>query len=211
MIIYMFDLICITNRTLCSGDFIDCITDIAKQRPKAIILREKDLSEDAYKSLARQVMEICRCYDTSCILHSHIDSAIELGANAIHLPMHILAQMTIEQKSRFKEIGASCHSVEEATLAEKLGCSYIIAGHIYETDCKKGVPPRGITFLEKICKAVNIPVYAIGGIDESKIIELKHSGAKGACIMSGLMNCENKEHYFQKFMKEKDRYAKNEV
>lgn len=195
----MFDLICITNRTRCSGDFIDCITDIAKQHPKAIILREKDLSEDAYKSLAMQVMEICRCYDTSCILHSHIDIAIELGANAIHMPVNILTQMSLEQKSRFKEIGASCHSIEEATLAEKLGCSYIIAGHIYATDCKKGVPPRGITFLEKVCKAVNIPVYAIGGIDESKVIELKHSGAKGACVMSGLMTCENKANYFKGF------------
>ena len=54
----MSDLICITNRKLCSNNFSDQIEMIASAHPKAIVLREKDLAEKEYEQLARQVMQI---------------------------------------------------------------------------------------------------------------------------------------------------------
>ena len=48
--------------------------------------------------------------------------------------------------------------------AERLGATYVTAGHIFTTDCKKGLPPRGLDFLKNVCDAVTIPVYGIGGI-----------------------------------------------
>ena len=85
-------------------------------------------------------------------------------------------------------MGTSVHSPEEAALAEKLGASYVTAGHIFATDCKKGVPPRGLDFLENVCKSVKIPVYAIGGITRSNMHLALEKGAAGVCVMSGLMN-----------------------
>ena len=61
-------------------------------------------------------------------------------------------------------IGTSVHSVEEAIEAQNLGATYISAGHIFATDCKKGVPPRGLDFLKKVCQTATIPVYSIVGI-----------------------------------------------
>ena len=84
------------------------------------------------------------------------------------------------------------------------------AGHIFATDCKKGLPPRGLDFLKSVCDAVGIPVYAIGGIniassDDStasdapsaydampdinvpRLSEVMECGAAGGCIMSGMM------------------------
>jgi thiamine-phosphate pyrophosphorylase len=84
-------------------------------------------------------------------------------------------------------IGASCHSVEEALEAENLHCSYITAGHIFSTDCKKGVAPRGLNFLSDVCNNVSIPVYAIGGINQSNMKAVQNAGANGVCIMSGFM------------------------
>ena len=86
-------------------------------------------------------------------------------------------------------MGTSVHSVEDAIAAEKLGARYLTAGHIYVTDCKKGLPPRGLDFLHAVCEAVQIPVYGIGGIkiDEEQLRELKMSGAAGGCVMSGMM------------------------
>ena len=80
-------------------------------------------------------------------------------------------------------------SVEEAKEAQKLGATYLTAGHIYTTDCKKGLPPRGLDFLREICNAVTIPVYAIGGIHAGtgQIREVMECGASGACIMSEMM------------------------
>ena len=69
----------------------------------------------------------------------------------------------------------------------------MIAGHIYATDCKKGLPPRGLEFLEEICRSVSLPVYAIGGIrlDRKQIEKTLAAGARGVCVMSGAMTCES--------------------
>lgn len=207
MIIYMCncvcdcacELLCVTNRLLCQEDFLQRIEKIARCHPAGIILREKDLSESEYEQLARQVLKICKKYQVTCILHSFVDASVECNVKAIHLPLHILREMDSARKVHFKVIGASCHSVEDALEAERLGCTYITAGHIFATDCKKGLPGRGLDFLQKVCKSVSIPVYAIGGIDCGNIAEIRKAGAKGACVMSGAMQCEDVEAYIKSF------------
>ncbi|WP_458407996.1 thiamine phosphate synthase [Anaerotignum sp.] len=187
----MSDILCVTNRTLCKEDFLTRVEKIATEHPKGIILREKDLSEEVYKEFAENILMICKKYDVPCMLHSFVDVALELGAENIHLPLHMLGEMDERKKETFKQIGASCHSVEEAQDAERLGCTYITAGHVFVTDCKKGLAPRGLEFLRNVCKNVSIPVYAIGGISSENIDAVRKMGAAGACVMSGLMRCEN--------------------
>lgn len=191
MIMCMSDILCVTSRNLCREDFLVRIERIAVCRPAGIILREKDMPQTEYHALAKQVMRICAEHGVECILHSFVDTAIDLHAKAIHLPLHILRSMTGEQKSKFRIIGASCHSVEDALEAQALGCSYITAGHVFDTDCKKGLPGRGLRFLRDVCSAVQIPVYGIGGIDTGNISEVRKAGASGACLMSSLMVSED--------------------
>lgn len=200
MTTYMSDILCVTNRKLCSGEFLSRVEEIAKAAPAGILFREKDLPEEEYKALAKEVMEICNKYQVPCMLHSFIQVAVELESPAIHLPLPLLRTMTAEEKVIFSCIGASCHSVEEAKEAERLGCTYIIAGHIFATDCKKGVPPRGIGFLQEVCLAVNIPVYAIGGISAENVDSVRRAGVAGACIMSGLMECEKPDAYVKQLI-----------
>ena len=195
----MCDILCITNRSLCKEDFLSRIEKIASAKPKGIVLREKDLTKDEYKSLAIKVIEICKRYNTPCILHTFTSVALELKHPYIHLPLHILEDVTTEEKEKFKVLGASCHSAEDAVKAEKLGCTYITAGHIFDTDCKKGLPGRGLDFLKNVCESVEIPVYAIGGISRENIAQVKNAGAKGVCVMSGVMMCENVKEYLGEF------------
>lgn len=197
MIMYMSDILCITNRKLCLEDFLTRMERIAGCGPVGIILREKDLSPEEYLALAKPVMDICGRYGVHCILHSFIQEALKLHAEAIHLPLHLLRTMTPEEKASFSCIGASCHSVEDALEAQALGCSYITAGHIFATDCKKGLPGRGLDFLQKVCSAADIPVYAIGGITPDNIKQVRLAGASGACLMSSLMAGEDIPALFQ--------------
>lgn len=199
MIMCMSEILCVTNRTLCREDFLTRLERIAACHPAGIILREKDLSPGEYKALAAQVMGLCTRYEVPCILHSFVDAALELHADALHLPLHILREMTPERKAQFRTIGASCHSVEEAMEAQRLGCTYITAGHVFETDCKKDLPGRGIAFLKIVCESVSLPVYAIGGISVENMHSVRSAGAKGACVMSGLMRCEDPETYLALF------------
>ena len=194
----MCEIVCVTNRALCGGDFLRRLDEIAACRPNAIILREKDLSEEEYTALAERAADICGRYNTKLILHNFAGAAIKLGIKNIHLPLHKLAEMSEEQRSYFDIMGASCHSAEDAVTAERLGCTYITAGHIFATDCKKGLAPRGVDFLREICARVDIPVYAIGGISAENMRDIVQCGAAGGCIMSGFMRCENVQQYMER-------------
>ena len=191
MIMCMSDILCVTNRKLCREDFLARIERIAACHPAGIILREKDMKPEDYKELAAVVMKLCEQHGVKCILHSFSDVAISLQTDAIHMPLHLLREMSQEQKAHFTILGASCHSVEDASEAQALGCTYITAGHVFETDCKKGLPGRGLDFLRKVCATVDIPVYGIGGIDADNIALVRDAGASGACLMSSLMVTED--------------------
>ena len=195
----MSDIIVITNSSNCKEDFLLRIEKLAKAKPKAIVLREKQLSESDYAVLAKKVIEICNKYNTQCILHNFPKVAEKLNHNALHLPLHILATLTDKEKSQYEILGASCHSVEDALKAERLGCTYITAGHIFDTDCKKGLPGRGFDFLKAVCNSVSIPVYAIGGISPENFSMVRNVGANGGCIMSSAMNCTIPQEYLNSF------------
>ena len=193
------DILSVTNRKLCREKFLDRIEKIAAAHPAGIILREKDLSEKEYRNLAEQVLEICRKQETQCILHCFCDTAIELGCDAVPLPLSVLMNMDPEKRKKFRIMGASCHSGEDAVMAEKMGCTYITVGHIFDTDCKKGLPGRGLEFLKQVCQRVSVPVYAIGGITGTDMKKIRRTGASGACVMSGLMTCEDPKEYLEGF------------
>lgn len=180
--------ICVTNRKLVSGGFLQQVERVLLEEPDLLILREKDLSESEYETLALQVMKLCENSKTVLVLHSFSSVAKRLGVRCLHLPLAAFLAMPEEEKAFFTCIGVSVHSVEEAGLAEKNGASYVTAGHVFATDCKKEVPPRGLPFLNAVCHAVTIPVYAIGGIHEDNINACIREGAAGVCMMSEYMN-----------------------
>lgn len=190
----------ITNSQLCKDDFLSRIEDIAKARPDRIILREKHLSENEYTILARKCMDICCKYNVSFSVNTFIDSAEKLNISDVHVPLFMLKDNPLITE-KFKTVGVSVHSIEEAKEAEKLKASYIIAGHIFETDCKKGLAPRGTDFLKSVKSVAGIPVLAIGGIGTEQIQSVTDSGADGICIMSYFMKCTDVQNRVSEFKK----------
>lgn len=195
----MSDIICVTARKLCCGNFLEQLEKIAEAEPKCIILREKDLSEAEYKELAADVVRICSESCCELILHYYWKAAKELGVKNVHLPLPLLRELSANDKNYFKHIGTSCHSVEDALEAKELGADYITAGHVFATDCKKGLAPRGLDFLSNVCYSVDIPVYAIGGISPENVASVRKCGAAGACVMSGFMKCSDPVAYIGEF------------
>ena len=196
-------IICVTNRSLCEGEFLKRIEDVASCGVKAMILREKDLSAEEYRILAEKFVGICRKHKVEAVLHSFADVAIELGVPAIHLSLAAFRNLDESKKKRFEKIGVSCHSVDDALEAERLGAAYVTFGHVFATDCKKGLEPRGLSALKKVSEAVKIPVYAIGGINCENIGLVFENGAGGACVMSGFMKCESVNDFMGKLVGEK--------
>ncbi|HHZ05722.1 MAG TPA: thiamine phosphate synthase [Clostridiales bacterium] len=184
----MCNIVCVTNRKLCKNDFLKQIELIASSGVTSIILREKDLSETEYLHLAREVISICKNANVECILHTFVDVVRRLNHPKIHLPLHILRLAAVNE---FETVGCSIHSLDEAILAQRLGASYITAGHIFQTDCKKNVTPRGLSFLSQVVAGVQIPVFAIGGINTENAQLIFNCGAKAACMMSSFMTTNN--------------------
>lgn len=187
--------LCVTSRTLCPGDFLKQVDRIAAARPAGLILREKDLSPADYQTLARQVMALCGRYDVPCILHTQVQAAQSLGCRAIHLPLPVLRTLPEKVRRAFSILGTSCHAAEESEEAAQLGCTYLIAGHIFATRCKEGLPPRGLAFLQAVCHSTSLPVWAIGGITPERIPAVQAAGAAGGCMMSSLMTCADPAVY----------------
>ena len=157
-------------------------------KPDMLILREKDLSEDEYYELAKKIKPMCDKAGVELVIHTYVNVAKKLGVKSIHLPLDKFIMLTEEDKQLFDNIGTSVHSLDDLEKAISLGANYVLAGHIYDTDCKKGLPGRGLEFLQEICNNVRVPVIAIGGINMDRLKEVKDVGASGAAIMSGYMN-----------------------
>jgi thiamine-phosphate pyrophosphorylase len=191
-------IISVTNRLLCKGNFLERIEKIAKAAPHSIILREKDLRDEKYEKLAAECLEICTMHGVPLVINSNIAIAEKLKIPDIHLSTELFKE-NCGRLGAFKNVGVSVHSPEEAIMAEKFGAAYLIAGHIFQTDCKKGMPPKGLDFLRQVCEAVSIPVAAIGGISELNAESVLRTGAKGICVMSGLMACEEPENKIYKY------------
>ena len=155
------NLICVTNRKLCNGDLFVRVEEIVKYKPKAILIREKDLTEEEYEEIAKNILNICKKADVPCIFHNFIDTALKYKVDSIHMTFANLRIMSAADKQKFRQIGASCHSEEEARKAQSVGCNYIIAGHIFDTLSKKNLPPRGIDFFKEVISMVKKVVFII--------------------------------------------------
>lgn len=185
-------LIAVTDSASCPHPLLEQIerlTRLTQQRPQAVILRAKDIDREAYRSLAKGAQQSCTAASLPLILHSDWQLAHELGISRLHLPLALLRQIPACERAHFAWLSTSVHSVDEALEARRLGASVLIAGHIYATQCKAGLAPRGLSFLHEVCKAVQLPVYAIGGIGFNKAqhAELLAQEARGACVMSAYM------------------------
>ena len=183
--------IVITNRHLVQVDFLKQLEKVTKLHPHALILREKDLTDDAYESLAKKVFDLCKREDITCFLHTKIEIARKIGCQNIHLSIPVLKGLSETEKKAltedFCEISISCHSMEDVEIAMAGGATQIILGTIFETECKKGVLGKGVEFVREICQKCPLPVYAIGGMNLQRLPLVIDAGAAGCCMMSGFM------------------------
>ncbi len=152
-----------------------------------IVLREKGMPDDEFEPIAEEFVSVCRGSGVIPVIAHRTAIAERVGADAVQISVQEI-QDDPDVTRRFRRVGVSVHSVDEALIAERCGASSVTAGHVFPTVCKKGVPQRGIGFLKDVVNAVSIPVFAIGGIDTDVIAQVHKTGATGACMMSVMMS-----------------------
>ena len=194
----------ISNRKLCKDENLEKqIEKVFSAYEKKIILknfeivaltlREKDLDKNEYLNLVEKIYPICKKYRIDLILHQNYDLNLDkkYKIGGFHLSYEIFKSLNknIREKliKKYKRIGVSIHSLDEGKEVEILGATYVVAGHIFETDCKKDLKPRGIIFIKQLSSTLIIPIFAIGGINQENSNLVIDSGAFSVCMMSSMM------------------------
>ena len=194
---------CITNRHLVRGDFlaqIECVA--AMEMLDWIIVREKDLTSEAYRTLLAEVVRIAHKGGKKCLAHGEdAPGAVQAcGADGIHLPLAVLrawraaSDRGSERQTAMEErvveiVGASAHSVAELAEAAALGASYATLSPIFATTCKPSAAPLGTAALAAACREAPLPIFALGGVGRKRLDACIEAGAAGCCMMSELMRC----------------------
>ncbi|WP_257349922.1 thiazole tautomerase TenI [Pseudalkalibacillus decolorationis] len=125
------------------------------------------------------------------IVNDRVDVAFAKQTKGVQLAHHSLDVRTVRYMFPKLEIGCSVHSPDEAVNAERNGASYLIYGHIFETNSKPDLTPHGIVNLETVCETSKLPVIAIGGIRPDNVKEVLNAGASGIAVMSGVFEAKD--------------------
>lgn len=120
------------------------------------------------------------------IINDRLDIALCMNIPNLHLPEHGLPVKMVKQLYPNLRVGCSVHSFLQGKEAQRDGADYVIFGHCFATNSKKGIPPRGIDPILQMKKELSIPVYAIGGISLDNISSVQMAQADGVAVMSSI-------------------------
>jgi thiamine-phosphate pyrophosphorylase len=155
-------------------------------------LREKDLPAGQLVELARRAIHLIEEqaaeaeYPPRIIVNDRLDVALAAHADGVHLGRESAPVLDVVRWCRAGNaparfvIGVSCHSLEEAREAETAKADYIFFGPVFDTPSKRAFGmPQGIERLAEVCRAVQLNVIAIGGVDQENAPACIRAGAAG--------------------------------
>ena len=158
-------------------------------------LREKDLDEEAFLNEAIELSALCKLYGVPFFVNDNVEIAVKCNADGIHVGQEDMEAAQVRQRvGNHMMIGVSVHSVEEALEAVENGADCLGVGAMFSTSTKTDVDILPKETLRDICAAVDIPVVAIGGIDESNISELAGTGVDGVALVSAIFAADDIEN-----------------
>lgn len=160
-----------------------------------IQLREKKLDEGSFLEEAKEIQKLCKEYNVPFVINDNVEIAKKINADGVHVGQSDMeAQNVREILGDDKIIGVSAQTVEQALLAEKHGADYLGVGAVFKTGSKDDAEEVSHDELEKICKAVSIPVIAIGGITHDNVKELSGRGIVGIAVISAIFGQKDIEN-----------------
>jgi thiamine-phosphate pyrophosphorylase len=159
-----------------------------------IQLRAKQSTPDEIRHMAEKILPITRQANVGLVINDHPAIAREIGAELCHLGQedffdagHMRCSEIRGQKSEIG-IGLSTHAPEQAQRALAAGPDYIAIGPVYATGTKPGAKPVTLEYVRWAAATVNIPWFAIGGINLRTLDDVLAAGARRVCVVSAILN-----------------------
>ncbi|MCR5292348.1 MAG: thiamine phosphate synthase [Eubacterium sp.] len=152
-----------------------------------IQLREKNLDTAHFLEEAKELKKLCAEYKVPFVINDNVDIALKIDADGVHVGQSDMEAGDVRAKlGPDKIIGVSAQTVEQAILAEKRGADYLGVGAVFPTGSKDDADDVSHETLKAICRAVSIPVIAIGGITVENTPYLKGTGICGIAVISAI-------------------------
>ena len=173
-------------------EFLFHVEESLKGGVTLLQLREKEKSAREYIKIAEKVHNITKKYNVPLIIDDRVDVALAVDAEGVHLgqsdmPVRLARKLMGEDKI----VGATAKTVPQANEAYEQGADYLGVGAIYPTTTKVKTVLTSTETLNDICKAVPIPVNAIGGLNKNNIDILKGIPIAGICVVSAIMKADS--------------------
>ena len=178
----------VTDRTGTRGrDLVEVVAACLLAGLPAVEVREKDLSVAEVTTLCRRIRALRPA--PFLIVNDRADVAVAVGAQGVqrtHASLPV-AEMKVVTDKRVR-VGASVHSLDDARVAADQGAEWLFFGPVYDTPSKRQYgAPQGLTALERVARAVEIPVVAIGGITPDRVADVRGAGARGVAVISAIL------------------------
>ena len=185
----------VTDRTWLGKESLEEAVEAALRGGVTILqLREKQAPHEELVKTAMRLKPLCRRYGVPLIINDDVEATLEADADGVHVGQE---DMAVAEARRIlgpeKIIGASAHNREEALEAQRQGADYLGSGAVFGSSTKKDATTLSREELTAVCRAVSIPVAAIGGITEENCLELAGTGVSGIAVVSALFAAADKE------------------
>lgn len=172
-------LLILTDRVQCSGSLVDVTSAAVEEGARALVLREKDLPVTRRTEVAQRLRDVLAPVAGVLIVAGARGGAVHLSArDAFPTPRPAL-------------VGRSCHDADEVRAAGHEGCDYVTVSPVFTTASKPGYGPAlglaGLAALAAIAAAVELPVYALGGVHPPDVVDCLAAGACGVAVMGPVM------------------------
>ena len=178
----------VTDRSWLKGETVyDQVEKALKGGVTFVQLREKGLDAEEFRREAAEIKKLCASYRVPFVINDRVEIARAIDADGVHVGQKDQRPEEIRKiLGPDKIIGVSARTVEQAVLAEKNGADYLGVGAAFSTSSKDDAERIDHETIRQICKAVSIPVIAIGGITQENIKELSGTGICGVAVISAV-------------------------
>lgn len=155
-------------------------------------LREKEQESEEFLNEAVEIGRLCEKYQVPFVINDNVAVAVKADADGVHIGQKDMkADYVRAIIGKDKILGVSAQTVEQAVAAEKMGADYLGVGAVFGTSSKSDADDVSYETLKAICKAVSIPVVAIGGIGINNVQQLSGSGICGVAVISAVFAAED--------------------
>ncbi|HEY1663429.1 MAG TPA: thiamine phosphate synthase [Verrucomicrobiae bacterium] len=159
-----------------------------------IQLRAKKSTAAEIRAMAEKILPVTRRANVGLVINDHLDIARELGAEFCHLGQEDFFDAGFANVSRLKtqdsglKIGLSTHSPEQAARALAAQADYLAIGPVFATGTKPTAKPVTLKYVRWAAANVQVPWFAIGGVNLRNFADVFSAGATRICVVSAILN-----------------------